>query len=148
MIPFDKHFEESERDSKLKSTFKIPENASGILNWLLKGYQLYVTEGIAPPQRAIDALNEYRRECDTVALFLEDICVKCDNTKWVKTSLLYDAYGKWFSDNCDMLIKPMSRPEFISALRQKVLVERHRDDSYIIKGYAFKYRGGLQAAEQ
>ena len=33
IIPFERHFEESERDAGLKACFAQPENLSGIFNW-------------------------------------------------------------------------------------------------------------------
>ena len=149
MVPFDKHFKEAEQDKSLRETLENDENATGVLNWLLEGHKRYLAEGtIVPPQRAIDALTEYRRECDTTALFLEDTCVKTgDVTQRLKTSVLYDHYITWFTENCDIMSKPMSRPEFVSALKDKVRVERHRTDSYIIKGFVLKEKKVEASAE-
>jgi len=135
MVPFENHFEESKRDSGLKDTFKKPENASAIFNWLLEGYQLFKRKGLIPPKKAKDALITYRKECDTVSLFIESNLVKCDDTEWIKTSVLYNEYKKWFVD-CD--IEGKSQKEFIAALRQKGLLERHRTDGHIVKGFKLK----------
>ena len=99
ITPFNKHFEEEERDFNLKSTFKKPENASAILNWMLEGYEMYVKEGLSPPQAAIDALIEYRRESDTIALFIEETLEKCEKSERIKTSDLYKEYQLWCAEN-------------------------------------------------
>lgn len=40
IIPFERHFDESEQDKSLKLEFSKPEVQSAILNWLLEGYAL------------------------------------------------------------------------------------------------------------
>ena len=45
IIPFERHFEESEQDKTLKSLFQETENQSAILNWLLEGYRKLESEG-------------------------------------------------------------------------------------------------------
>jgi putative DNA primase/helicase len=46
LIPFDRHFEAGEQDKGLKKLFSQGKNKSGILNWLLRGYQLLQAEGL------------------------------------------------------------------------------------------------------
>ncbi len=45
IIPFERHFEETEQDKTLKPLFRQPENQSAILNWLLEGYRRLESEG-------------------------------------------------------------------------------------------------------
>jgi putative DNA primase/helicase len=136
IIPFDRYFNESERDVNLKTTFKIPQNASGIFNWLLDGYRLFKEEGLNPPLRALDALRNYREVCDTVALFLEDTLeIVDDDNERVKTSILYPMYEKWCADRD---INDKSQKEFVNAIRRKDLLDRHRIDGHVIKGYQLK----------
>jgi putative DNA primase/helicase len=135
MIPFDKHFTEEERDLTLKAEFSNPKNASGILNWLIEGYTLFKKEGLEMPKRAVEALKEYRKECDTIALFVEDTLDRCDDTAWVKTSVLYGTYKSWCVDKD---IESKSQKEFVATLKGKGLVERHRTDGHVVKGYKFK----------
>lgn len=40
IIPFEKHFDESEQDKTLKKEFAKPEVQSAILNWLIEGYTI------------------------------------------------------------------------------------------------------------
>jgi len=143
MIPFDRHFDETERDNTLKDTFKKPENASGIFNWLLDGYRLFEKEGLTPPPKAVEALTMYRKECDTVGLFMETALNKCDEKIHVKTSVLYDVYKSW---STDFDIEPKSQKDFVATLRDKGLVDRHRNDGHIIKGYKLKEDNDLQSS--
>jgi putative DNA primase/helicase len=135
MIPFDRHFDETERDATLKAEFKKSENVSGIFNWLLEGYKLFINEGLTMPARAEAALIEYRRECDTIALFMENELTKCTDKKWIKTNDLYERYRPWCIDNN---IEEKSQKEFVAIIRNKNLLDRDRKDGHIVKGYKFK----------
>ena len=134
MLPFERHFEENERDHTLKDTLKDPENASGIFNWLLHGYRAFKTIGLAPPEKSLKALETYRQECDTVALYIENQLVK-NSDEWVKTRILYADYKKWYT-SCD--IEGKTQKEFVDTLRQKSLLSRHNTDGHIVKGYKLK----------
>jgi len=145
MVPFERHFEESERDHGLKDTFKKPENASAIFNWLLKGHQLFKTDGLTPPAKSDEALTTYRKECDTISLFMESLLERCDDSKRTKTSDLYIKYKEWFTK---FDIEGKSQKEFVDALRQKGLVTRHRTDGHIVKGYVLKNKSEGDVAEE
>jgi len=135
MIPFEKHFEEKDRDHTLKDTLKSPKNASGIFNWLLQGYRNFKAKDLKAPEKSVKALNTYRQECDTIALFMESMLVKCGEGEWIKTSNLYNDYRKWYT-SCD--IEGKSQKEFVDTLRQKGLLSRHNTDGHIVRGYKMK----------
>jgi putative DNA primase/helicase len=140
MLPFDYHFPEEERNPNLKSLLRSSESASAILNFLLEGYRLFVEEGLNPPARAVEALNEYRKQCDVMAMFFEDMVdswmlEKCNDKDWVKTKPLYDAYRTWAVDH-DLEVK--SDKWFVSTLRNKNLLERNRLDGHIVRGFKMK----------
>ena len=69
IIPFNRHFEENERDIDLKSFFAKPENLSGILNWCLEGFRLYQKEGLKMPESVASATQEYRDRSDRISMF-------------------------------------------------------------------------------
>jgi putative DNA primase/helicase len=134
MIPFERHFEEGKRDHTLKNTLKSPENASGIFNWLLQGYSSFKTKGLTPPKKSVEALEAYRKECDSIALYFENILIKSKD-EWVKTSILFSDYKNWYT-RCD--IEGKSQKEFVDTLRQKGLLSRHNTDGHIVRGYKMK----------
>jgi putative DNA primase/helicase len=136
MIPFLKHFDENTRDESLKTTFRKPENMSGILNWLLKGYQLFKEKGLEPPEKAVKALEDYRRESDTIALFMEqELDETRDSKAWIKTGDLYKFYKLW----CVKVdVDEKTQKDFVAALRNKNLVTRHNTDGHIVRGYKVK----------
>lgn len=45
IIPFERHFDETEQDKSFKNEFSKLEIQSVILNWLLDGYELLQKEG-------------------------------------------------------------------------------------------------------
>ena len=55
LIPFERHFEENEQDKDLKKFFAEESNLSGILNWCLEGYRMYLSEGLKPPASVLKA---------------------------------------------------------------------------------------------
>lgn len=134
MIPFLKHFDEIERDESLKQQFKEQENMSGILNWLLDGYLLLKKEGLEPPDKAVEALNNYRKECDTIALFMEHSLNKAAKSK-IKTSELYVKYLEWC---VEADIDKVSQKEFVAKLKEKQLVSRDGTDGNVVRGYKIK----------
>jgi P4 family phage/plasmid primase-like protien len=76
LIPFERHFSESEQDKGLREFFRQEENISGIFNWYIEGLKLMSNEGLEPPQSIVDAITQYREESDTVGLFIDECLVK------------------------------------------------------------------------
>ncbi|WP_245987434.1 phage/plasmid primase, P4 family [Ureibacillus endophyticus] len=94
IIPFERHFDESEQDKSLKREFAKPENQSAILNWLIEGYQLLKKEGLTLPDSVKTATEAYKRDSDKIALFFEDALEESPNSE-VRTSEVYDRYQRW-----------------------------------------------------
>lgn len=97
VITFDEHFDMTQRDVNLKALFLEKQNKPTILNWLIEGYEMYVKEGLNPPQCVLDATEEYARMNDTVLCFTLDCLEKADN-EFVSNTQLYTAYKKWCDD--------------------------------------------------
>ena len=98
IIPFERHFDESEQDKSLKSEFAKPENQSAILNWLIEGYKLLCKEGMSPPESVKAATAQYQHDSDKIAQFAED-CLIPDAAAEVRTSEVYCRYRNWCIDN-------------------------------------------------
>lgn len=98
IIPFDRHFEESEQDRTLKTLFAQPENQSAILNWLLEGYRLLQAEGMSPPASVRGATAEYQHDSDKIQQFIEERLEEAPE-KEIRTSTVYDAYRNWCDQN-------------------------------------------------
>lgn len=71
VIPFERHFSPTEQDKTLKITLTKPQHLSGILNWLIQGYNLFQAQRLVPPPVVEQATAEYRQ--DNVCLQVKHI---------------------------------------------------------------------------
>lgn len=98
LIPFNRHFEESEQDKGLKAFFAEPENMSGIFNWVLEGFQLYLSEGLDMPSAVRQATAEYELESDKIGQFFA-ACVMAASGKELRRQAVFDRYKDWCKEN-------------------------------------------------
>lgn len=98
IIPFDRHFEESEQDKDLKQKFSEPEVRSAILNWLIEGYRLLCEEGFTQPFSVTEAIRAYGHESDKTGQFIEDRLLE-DAPSEIRTAAVYEAYRIWCGEN-------------------------------------------------
>ena len=98
IIPFERHFEESEQDKNLKREFVKPENQSAILNWLIEGYKLLTKEGLSLPDAVKSATERYKHDSDKIALFIEEALEVSPNCE-LRTSEVYSRYQRWCTAN-------------------------------------------------
>lgn len=132
LIPFDRHFDDTEQDKSLKSVFRGDDSKSAILNWLLEGYQLYKKEGLTPPSRSEELLLEYRKNSDAVGLYIEKRLTSCNENERTKTSDFHLDFLRWCKNED---INEITLKEFVQAIRQKKLLARDRTIGHYIKGY-------------
>jgi len=115
VIPFERRFEEHEKNKHLVDQLRQPQEASGILNWLLEGLAAYRQEGLKPPEEVLNAVNTYRLKSDNVARFLE-AHTEQDINGMVQTSLLKNSFDMW----CDREgITTMTAASFSLALKER-----------------------------
>ena len=94
---------------------------SGIFNWLVDGYILLKSEGLATTSSVMQATQEYREESDTIVTFLVDtICDAVDSR--LQTSKLYKMYRDWCSNNG---YRPLNAKNFIAEMRKRYDVKRN-----------------------
>jgi putative DNA primase/helicase len=73
LIPFNRSFAKDEQDKRLADKLKL--ELPGILNWALQGLKDYRTlGGLYPPKAITDAVEAYRKENDSVRVFVEEVC--------------------------------------------------------------------------
>lgn len=70
------------------------EEASGILNWIIEGYQLWLAEGIKKPINIEKSTNEYREEEDIFKQFINEKCELGEGFRVSKDELIqrFSAY--------------------------------------------------------
>ncbi len=121
ILPFERHFNPEEQDTGLKDKFKETDMISGIFNWLVEGYSLLKSEGLATPTVVLEATKEYREESDTIGTFLEDTVCIADGYR-LQTSKLYKAYKEWSADNG---YRPLNVKNFVAEMRKRYEVKRN-----------------------
>lgn len=98
IIPFERHFEEWEQDKGLKAEFSKEENLSGILNWVLQGYEKLQQTGFEVPTSVKEATLAYHRENDKMGQFIDERLI-ADGNGEERTSEIYFAYQEWCREN-------------------------------------------------
>lgn len=98
LIPFDVTIPEAERNPNLAREI-IETELSGVFNWVLEGLQRLLNQGnFSPCEPAQRLLAKYRKESDSVAMFLEDENYqRSDNFTTLRS--LYDEYKIYCSEN-------------------------------------------------
>lgn len=77
----------------------VMRSGMAILNWTLEGYVRLVQRGyLVVPASVEDATEEYRRENDTIQLFVDECCVAAPDVR-VKGSEIYSTYNRWCGTN-------------------------------------------------
>ncbi|NLW78758.1 MAG: nucleoside triphosphatase [Ruminococcaceae bacterium] len=146
IIPFERRFEEGERDEGLKTRFAQPENMSGILNWCIEGLRLLREEGFTPPDSVQMATEEYRRASDKIGRFMDEEMV-ADPAGETKTVVAYERYSLWCRLNGHVGIE--SQENFKVAVSNITPVKRKRPNdhkngrnpTWLILGYKLKDDG-------
>lgn len=97
VISFDRHFEPHEQDKHLKDKLRDKNELSGILNWCIKGLQLYRQDGLEPPNAVKNATDTYRSDSDKIGNFINECLTKSGKNSKAKD--IYEVYIKWCEDN-------------------------------------------------
>ncbi|HEV7293083.1 MAG TPA: phage/plasmid primase, P4 family [Devosia sp.] len=91
---------EGERMAPTLLAAKLDAERSGVLNWLIEGALLYLTNGLdyyTPPEAKAFA-QDYREERDNVGVFAE-ACIEHVEKEKVKAGQVYEAYEAWCKAN-------------------------------------------------
>ena len=101
LIPFTVSIPHNEQDQMLKGKLKF--EASGILNWALKGLAQWRAEGLKEPTVVEEATKEYRAGQDVIGHFLETRCVEEEGLESAAREL-YTAYKQWAEETCEWVM--------------------------------------------
>lgn len=99
VIPFERHFDESEQDHTLKAHFRTEDGMYTVLTWLLEGYRKYKEHGLAEPPAIKRATKLWSKAGgDDFQKFIDTKCV-IDNSAKVVVSKFYKIYDAWATAN-------------------------------------------------
>lgn len=90
-------------------TDKLKGELPGILAWAVRGAKMWLRDGLAPPDKVLQATAGYRAEQDTMGTFIEECCVLLPQA-WTSSDALYEAYQEWAKDSG--IKHPWKKPDF------------------------------------
>jgi putative DNA primase/helicase len=122
LVPFTYTIPTAEQQRDFLEEVLLPE-AAGILAWLVAGCRQWQHEGLGDvPGQVTEATEEYRRESDVLAEFLEDCCdvQRGAADLFEPTSALFEAY----LEHCERMKNkhPLGKTEFGRLLGERGLV--------------------------
>jgi putative DNA primase/helicase len=91
LIPFTNKFEGATKNAKLKD--QLRDEMPGILNWLVRGAQLWLEHGLDPPEIVKAATEAYRQESDGLESFIEQRCVLAGRVQGSKVWEEYQSFA-------------------------------------------------------
>src|SRR6266566_6749105 len=121
MIHFDVTIPDDRRDEALAA--KLKAEASGVLNWMLRGLADYLKFGsMMYPAKVNEATNEYRESQDVIGQFMKAKCVVGEHCE-AKQSDVYSAYRFWADTNKEYVL-PERR--FSEAMKKHGVKAKHK----------------------
>ena len=95
IIPFPKRFEGKDSDKSLADKMTEPSELSGLLNRALKGlHRLFSNEEFTESATVKASLDDYKKQNDTIAAFINDCCAFDANAE-TERGELFTAYQKY-----------------------------------------------------
>lgn len=94
VIDFNRHFEEHERDEKLKNRLKSPENIAGLFNWCMAGLKMYRQEGLKRCHSVGIATAQYAEQSDKLGNFIDE-CLEESSGNSCTAKEAYEVYRQW-----------------------------------------------------
>lgn len=109
IIPFDVTIPESQQDKQL--TYKIISNElSGVFNWVLDGLNLLIQQQNFTQCEAVQRqVDQYKRQSDSVQMFLEDAMYIPDANEYILVKTLYEEYKQYCLEDG---FKPVNKTNF------------------------------------
>lgn len=99
IISFNRRFEPHEQDIHLKDKLKKKNEISAMFNWCIEGLKKFYKNSnkIITPTSVLSETNEYERDNDKIANFINDCLEKSD--KNIKVKDVYERYKIWCQEN-------------------------------------------------
>ncbi len=94
VIPFERRFTGERQDKDLKLKLAQSGVRAAILNWMVRGLQDYLHEGLRPSAAMNDALGEYETNSDKVGRFIMERLIPTPGRRVILSSV-YSDYQEW-----------------------------------------------------
>ncbi|MFA5166598.1 MAG: phage/plasmid primase, P4 family [Candidatus Paceibacterota bacterium] len=123
---------EHPQDKYLK--YKLEEEKSGILAWLVRGFLQWQEKGLDIPDSVKYTTDNYRTEQDAVGRFIDTECI-IDNDEKVSASNIFRCYEQWTQTDS---VKKLNSREFARKLEAKGFQKRRYAEGYFYLGLNIK----------
>ena len=99
IIPFEETIPEAEQDKELSSKI-IETELSGVLNWVLQGLNRLLFQKRFTECKAVrDHLSAFRKQSDSVLMFIDDMGYQPDNRDWKPLKEMYAEYRNYCQES-------------------------------------------------
>lgn len=116
IIPFEVTIPENEQDKRLAQKI-IQSELSGVFNWVLQGLKRIIeNENFTKSKKIIEAVETYKRESDSVVMFLDETSYQPSNNLSKPLKELYAEYKSHCLDEGSISLK---KNNFSKRLRQQ-----------------------------
>lgn len=96
VIPFERTFSPDQINRNL--TEELKAEGSGILNLLLSGLADYMSQGLNPPEKVVQAVGALQQAADAFEVFVQECCT-LDHMQRIELKALWAAYQDWAKVN-------------------------------------------------
>ncbi len=127
LIPFTQRFEGREADPKLHD--KLRNELAGVFAWMVEGCLDWQEHGLEEPKSVTDATKQYREEMDTLASFIDEVCVEEQSCRVLAESL-YQRYAMWCDKSGE---RKDPKKAFVARLEERGFFRR-RESAGVNKG--------------
>jgi P4 family phage/plasmid primase-like protien len=149
LVPFTARIPDEQVDPLLSE--KLLRERAGILNWLLAGYRRWQGCGMAlpMPDAVRIATEEYRREMDTIGLWLEECCVCTPGATGpaaltAEAAELHASYVGWCGVNN---LRGMAKQAFARQLTERGFNKRKTRSANLYEGIALRDEAAVKAEQ-
>lgn len=125
LVPFGVVIPMDVRKPREQALEELRAELPGILNWALEGLRLYLLDRpLREPTVVRQAVEEYRKEMDTIGEFIEEWCT-CGASKKIQSRTLYSFYANWCRENGTFALGSKT---FSQELKKKGFTSQHTSD--------------------
>jgi putative DNA primase/helicase len=97
LMPFPYQVGPDMRDKQLPA--KLRPEAPGVIRWMIQGYRLWKSEGLNPPEVIEAATQEYAKDEDPHAQWLDDMLVRDPLQRDASMGKLFESWEEWCKGN-------------------------------------------------
>lgn len=135
LVPFTVTIPPAERDPDLLQKLRLER--SGILRWAVEGCRMWQKDGLNPPPRVLEAVEDYRAEMDAIGQFLAER-TELDSASSLKAGDLYASYRDWAEAGGEF---QLSLRRFGTAIRERGFQKYRNEQGVHYRGLRLRKSG-------